>query len=222
MAIIGVFGYSGVGKDVVGSLIQYTLSKRYNMPFKDVVAYPTRHEWWLEEGSGWEIKKWAGKLKAVASILTGIPQEKFEDQEFKKTNLESHWGMTVRDLLQKLGTDAMRNGLHPNSWVNALMADYVPTKVQWAQGPIGGYEDGPMPGWIITDTRFQNEAKAIKDMGGIVIKVERPGVGPINDHSSEIALKDYDFDYTINNDGSLEDLLTQVKKFIESSVFTSL
>lgn len=243
MAIIGVFGYAGSGKDTVGSLIQYVLSGNYDVPINEVLENYKNNEWWLEEKSGWEIKKWAGKLKYIAAILTGIPISKFEDQEFKKTNLGPEWStwepyesdapwigedekaeipMTVRDLLQKLGTDAMRNGLHPNSWVNALMADYTPTQVQWSQGPLGGYEDGPMPNWIITDTRFPNEAQAIKDKGGIVIKVQRPGVGPVNDHPSETALKDYEFDYIINNDGSLEDLLTEIKKFVKSSVFTSL
>lgn len=222
MAIIGVFGYAGSGKDTVGSLIQYVLSGNYDVPINEVIENYKNNEWWLEEKSGWEIKKWAGKLKYIAAILTGIPISKFEDQEFKKTNLGPEWDMTVRDLLQKLGTDAMRNGLHPNSWVNALMADYTPTQVQWSQGPLGGYEDGPMPNWIITDTRFPNEAQAIKDKGGIVIKVQRPGVGPVNDHPSETALKYYEFDYIINNDDSLKELLTKVRKFTESSVFTSL
>lgn len=244
MAIIGVFGYAGSGKDTVGNLIQYTLSKGSNTSFEEVIKDYNIHEWWLEEMSSWEIKKWAGKLKTVASLITGINVEKFEDQEFKKTNLGPEWNipkkyesdalwiaedgesyeepMTVRDLLQRLGTEAMRDGLHKNVWVNALMADYVHTKVQWSQGPIGGYEDGPLPNWIITDTRFPNEAKAIKDKGGIVIKVDRPGVVPINDHPSETALKDYDFDYVIHNNGNIDDLVNNVKKFTNSSVFTSL
>lgn len=236
MAIIGVFGYAGSGKDTVGKLIQYNMS-RSRIPIEELIEDYTMHEWWLEEQSGWEIKKWAGKLKYIASIITGIPVEKFEDQEFKKTNLGSEWDqpipgedwvdgkpvpvpMTVRDLLQKLGTEAMRDGLHKNVWVNALMADYKPTQVQWSQGPIGGYEDGPLPNWIITDTRFPNEAQAIKDKGGVVIKVDRPGVGPVNGHPSEDALKDYNFDYVIHNGGSINDLDNRVIEFINNCIFT--
>lgn len=239
MAIIGIFGYAGSGKDTVGKMIQ-------DLTSPDIPEYGRfdKGQWLPMKGSSpWTIKKWAGKLKVVASLLTGIPVESFEDQEFKKTNLGSEWStwepyesdapwiaegekaeipMTVRYLLQKLGTDAMREGLHQNVWVNALMADYTPTQVQWSDGPVGGYEDGPMPNWIITDTRFPNEAQAIKDKGGIVIKVQRPGVGPVNNHPSETALKYYKFDYIINNDDNLKDLLTKVRKFTESSVFTSL
>lgn len=239
MAIIGIFGYAGSGKDTVGKMIQ-------DLTSPDIPEYGRfdKGQWLPMKGSSpWTIKKWAGKLKVVASLLTGIPVHKFEDQEFKKTNLGPEWStwepyesdapwigegekteipMTVRDLLQKLGTDAMREGLHQNVWVNALMSDYTPTQVQWSDGPVGGYEDGPMPNWIITDTRFPNEAQAIKDRGGIVIKVQRPGVGPVNNHPSETALKYYKFDYIINNDDNLKDLLTKVRKFTESSVFTSL
>lgn len=243
MAIIGVFGYSGSGKDTVGKLIQYNLSKGYTTPIEEVIEDYKMHEWWLDEMSGWEIKKWAGKLKYIASILTGIPVEKFEDQEFKKTNLGHEWDifkpyessapwvgngeiiqepMTVRDLLQKLGTEAMRDGLHTNVWVNALMADYTPTQVQWSDGPLGGYEDGPMPNWIITDTRFPNEAKAIKDRGGMIVKVVRPGVSAINAHPSETALDGWEFDYVIHNDGGINDLNIKIVEFINNCIFTPI
>ena len=220
MAIIGVFGYAGSGKDTVGKLIQYNMSRGSRIPIDELLQDYNIHEWWIEEMSGWEIKKWAGKLKTVASLITGIEVEKFEDQEFKKTNLGPEWGMTVRDLLQRLGTEAMRDGLHPDVWVNALMSDYRP-------GIFSGYigdtrRDIPESNWIITDTRFLNEAQAIKDKGGMVIKVDRPGVGPVNGHPSEDALKDYNFDYVIHNDGSINDLDNKVIEFINNSIFTPI
>lgn len=190
--IIGINGYSGSGKDTVGIIIQYLSCRNTeNNPIEKVCANYEEHEWWLEEQSDWEIKKFAGKLKDIASHLTGIDIEDFEDQEFKKTNLGREWWttcdegwqpMTVREFLQKLGTDALRNGLHDNVWVNALMADYT--------------EDS---NWIITDTRFANEAMAIKQKGGIIIRVDRPGIKPINDHPSEIGLDNWNFDYKIQN-----------------------
>jgi hypothetical protein len=212
--IISLSGYSGSGKDTVGTIIQYLKANPLNTSLEDVLDFPLTHQWWLEESSGWEIKKWAGKLKTIASMLTGIPKEKFEDQEFKKTMLGSEWNMTVRDFLQKLGTDAIRDGLHTNAWVNALMADYIPTQVQWSDGPIGGYEDGPLPNWIITDTRFPNEAQAIKEVGGLVIRVDRPGVKPINNHPSEVGLDNWDFDYKIANVSDLKALTGTVETIL--------
>ena len=241
--IIGVSGYSGSGKDLVGTIIQYLVANNqtgYNnsdTTLNEIIKSQEEHDWWLEEQSGWEIKKWAGKLKEIASMLTGIPKHKFEDQEFKKTNLPEEWNeiqstvrytqkgsyiteqfvpMTVRNFLQKLGTDGLRDGLHENVWVNALMSDYIPDDIQWAQGPIGGYEPGTeLPNWIITDTRFHNEADAIRKKDGILIRVERPGVKPVNNHASETSLDDYNFDHYIPNDGTVEDLAEKIKDILK-------
>lgn len=194
--IIGINGYSGSGKDTIGKIIQ------------DI--YPNDH---------WKIKKFAGKLKQIGSLLTGIPIKKFEDQDFKKTNLGQEWWttcdegwqpMTVRDFLQKLGTDGLRNGLHDNVWVNALMADYK--KIEY-----GDDEQGHYPNWVITDTRFPNEAKAIKEKGGIIIRVNRPGVGAINQHPSETSLDDYRFDYIITNDSDIASLTKSIKTILQKT-----
>jgi hypothetical protein len=230
--IIGINGYAGSGKDTVGTIIQY-LQANTNIHLKDVLKKTPHHIWWLEERSGWEIKKWAGKLKVIASLLTGIPVEKFEDQEFKKVLLGPEWGtvtltplssipvfadiefnslMSVRDFLQRLGTDAIRDNLHINTWVNALMADYKPKQVM---NKSGFFVDDAMSKWIITDTRFPNEAEAIKKADGIIIRVDRPGVKPINPHPSETGLDDWKFDYVINNDGSLKDLTKKVNKILK-------
>ena len=206
--IIGISGYSGSGKDLVGTIIQeISLNK-------------------------WQIKKWAGKLKTIASILTGIPVEKFEDQEFKKTLLGPEWGtvkdiplngvpvfadiqfnslISVRDFLQKLGTDAIRDGLHENTWVNATLADYKKESSECGTSSIGTIVNCvDYPNWIITDTRFPNEAEAIKKAGGIVIRINRPGVQPINPHPSETSLDHWEFDAVINNDGDVSDIVHKV------------
>lgn len=207
MAIIGISGYSGSGKDEVCSKIQQ-----------------------LDANSDWQRKKWAGKLKQIASILTGIPQVMFEDNEFKKSNLGPQWNyndfgriggkknqeMSVRELLQKLGTDALRNTLHNDVWVNALMADYLP--IQYHDGG-NFYHKGEYPNWIITDTRFPNEAQAIKDAGGIVIRVDRMHLAPINEHYSEIALDRWDFDYYIENSGTQNDLYDRVDDFLATIIY---
>lgn len=239
MAIIALSGYSGSGKDSVGKIIQ-SLTET-NIPDYKVF---NGTEWVPMKGfSPWVIKKFAGKLKQIASLLTGIPIEKFEDQEFKKTYLGPEWDvlkmkpgkrqdgifpkkvdmesvpMTVREFLQKLGTDAMRDGLHANTWVNALMADYKPTKLQWSDGPLGGYEEGPMPNWVITDCRFINEARAVKSKEGIVIRIDRSGVGPINNHPSEVELDNWNFDYKIANVSDLEALKHSVEVILNKEGF---
>jgi hypothetical protein len=207
MAILALNGYAKSGKDEIAKMI-------------------------IEMDPTWQVKKFSNKLKQVASILTGVHPDKFEDQLFKNTPLSDDWfvwdyktiaggtlteptfsvdpklrSMTARELLQKLGTEAIRNGLHDNAWVNALMIDYV-----------GMYDIDTdrttYPKWIITDCRFHNEAFAVRDRDGIIVRVNRTGVFPINSHISETAIDKYDFDYVINNDGDIEELRTKVKDLL--------
>ena len=202
--IISITGKIGSGKDTVAQIIQ------------ECAPY---HKW--------EVKKWAGKLKVIAEIISGIPKEKFEDQDFKYTNLPECWdkqvqsgrykttqSMTVRDLLQLLGTEAMRNGLHENVWVNALMCDYIPYSVRGSN-----YEENES-NWIITDTRFPNELNAVREQKGITIKVHRPGRKSNEkqaQHASETALDHVtDWDYVISNDGDLSSLKAKVYEILEA------
>ena len=201
--IISVSGPIGSGKDTIAQIIQ------------EITPY---HKW--------EIQKWAGKLKTIGELISGIPKEKFEDQEFKYTNLPAMWDkdgepMTVRDLLQLLGTEAMRNGLHENVWVNALMSDYTPN--HYLIGSMTRHLDDATalyPNWIITDTRFPNELEAAKTRNGISIKVHRPGSksdAKQAQHASETALNNVtDWDYVISNDGDIDDLRNKVYEVLEA------
>lgn len=206
--IISISGKIGSGKDTVAEII-----KQITPQYK------------------WEVKKFAGKLKEVATLITGIPMDKWEDQEFKKTNLSSEWNrpiyfggefindepMTVRDLLQLLGTEAMRNGLHTNTWVNALFSDYLAQTVTVGENEFKFSEQDEVPNWIITDTRFPNEVAAVKRRKGLLIKVVRDSGNKVGTtHSSETALDKFnEWDYIIDNTGSKEELKQKVFDILE-------
>ena len=230
--IIGISGKIGSGKDTVGLIINYldwfkaanSQGLSTNMSFEEWVnlktaSYPFNH-------NHWEIKKYAGKLKEIACMLTGCTLEQLEDQEFKKLQIGPDWGMTYRELLQKLGTEAMRNGLHENVWVNALMADYKALEThkvpryydEFSKKVLAGYEGiWEYPNWIITDMRFPNEFDAIKSRGGITIRVNRIryiSTHSEGEHESERALDNHNFDYVIDNNGSMSDLILKVREIL--------
>lgn len=145
--------------------------------------------------------------------------------------------LTPRMLLQQIGTDLFRNQLHPNVWVNATMTDY---KIKYfisdvdelgCEETVTTKEFPVYPNWIITDVRFPNEADAIKDREGIIIRIERndyifdengkriiPTKEYINtnnkQHESETALDNYKFDYVINNNGTINNLVDKVKEIL--------
>ena len=98
----------------------------------------------------------------------------------------------VRILLQRFGTDSIRT-LDPNFWV-----DIATNQVSWTDAPV-----------VFTDTRFENEVEMVRDLEGVVVKVER-NVSAIATHRSESSLADALPDYTLHNDGTLDELEDQV------------
>ena len=110
---------------------------------------------------------------------------------------------TIRDIMQVLGTDLLRQGFNNNIHVAATL------------GSIKENEKA-----IITDMRFPNELEAIKKHNGITIRVNRGLIERTGkmiqepEHISETALDDAKFDYVIENNGTIEELIEQVKKIL--------
>jgi dephospho-CoA kinase len=76
---------------------------------------------------------------------------------------------------------------------------------------------------VITDVRFLNEAKAIKDRGGIIVRIIRPQRKTIwetiiglfqmgNDHISETEMDKIDADMVVLNDGTKEELYAKAQQ----------
>ena len=139
---------------------------------------------------------------------------------------------TPRSLLQLLGTECGREIIHPNIWVNSLMADYKNNLEfpLYNEGKVVKEKLHGYPNWIITDTRFPNELAIIEKRSGVTIRVNRPKqewikVGDweaftgkkvihVEEHPSETALDNAEFDYVIENDGELVDLVSKVREIM--------
>ena len=195
----------------------------------------------IYQAQNWEIKKFADKLKDIVCLLIGCTRQQLEDREFKEKVLGEEWDIkiitymdgelhkiynpseyedfdikckypisyisniikqTPRSLLQKIGTDLFRNQLHNNTWVNATFANYQ--------------DDN----WIITDVRFPNELEAVKKHNGIIIRINRGLVERTGkmiqepEHISETALDNAEFDYVIENDCTIDDLIEKVREIL--------
>jgi hypothetical protein len=179
--VIGISGKIGSGKDAFADLFITHVKYKYGILF--------------------ENKKFAYNLKKIVSILTGASMEEVLSREGKLKYLPE-WGMTIGEMQQLVGTEAIRNNIHNNAWVLSLFGTYKAD------------EDF----WIVTDVRFKNEAKIIKEKGGILIRLEgdpnnsRAGDDRNMSHQSEIDLDDYvGFDYVYQNVPPIENL----KEFVE-------
>lgn len=198
--IVGIVGKKGSGKDTVAGIIQYLIAERKGeIDSNSEQDYKYRPQ--LKRG-GFEIRKFAYKLKLICSILLNEPINKFENEKFK--NSITKYGITVREFMQKVGTEAIRDNIHKDIWINSLMSEYIPDMKT-------GF-----PKWIITDVRFKNEAEAIKDIARknnqdyFLIKVIRPNIINNDNHISEVELDQIECNATIINDGTIENLVKKV------------
>lgn len=105
----------------------------------------------------------------------------------------------VRRLLQAMGTEVGREIFGSSTWT-----DLVKRKMEGVENVV------------ITDVRFANEAEMVREQGGMVWRVFRPGVGPVNAHPSDRL--DFEFDYRIDNDGSIEELQARVDQLLHFAV----
>lgn len=208
MKIIGINGTLGSGKTTAAILLAAILdTKGYDVYYKT----------------------YAFKLKQIVEILTGMKlmhddsgyvfQNGLRDfSEAQKNTYIEDYGMTVGQMLQFLGTDLFRNHWDKDVWLKAVFMDYNPKDMN---GKI----------WIIGDVRFPNEAEWIKKLAPGENKIIRITGDPngTNErstrdkkHASEISMDNYEFDYEIVNDGTLEDLRNKLQAFANDNIKISL
>ena len=143
---------------------------------------------------GWHRIAVADKLKAIAYDLnpwvntTNANMIRLRDLVDRAGWEEAKKHADVRDLLQRLGV-ACRDHIDTNVWVAAALKDLP------ADQSV-----------VITDCRFPNEVVAVESLGGTMVRLERDGIAAVNAHSSESALDDFAFKYTIRNNSSVETL----------------
>lgn len=92
----------------------------------------------------------------------------------------------VRRLLQDHGV-SIREHVDGLAWVTATMTPVAKTRADGT--PV-----------VITDVRFPNEVEAIREAGGQLVRIWRPGQPDTGGHVSENALNDYRADHTVYND----------------------
>lgn len=213
--------FSGALKQIVAILIGCTVEQLEDRDFKDSTL---SKEWWYTDygGDRTSLEDTIQAMWVDSGMRAGgqyPTQEWIESVTIKPT---------VRQLLQEVGTNAIREVIHPNAWINALFAQYKQTGWNTDKYPemVPKY-----PNWIITDTRFPNEADAVKQRGGILIRLERINkteamvrdimgatLSPLSSsamHPSETALDSYTFDEVVPNQGTLDELYSWAKIIVK-------
>ena len=215
--IIAISGKKQSGKDTTAKILQFLAyvdqlhaqakaqGETIELPsylefleFNDAVTQPI------------QVKKFAGKLKNIVAELLSCNVSNLESEDFKNSKIEylstEDKCITPRYLLQYLGTDVLRNSINEDIHVNALLND------------IKSSQNANILAFVITDLRFRNELEAIKKHGGLTIRLNRNEANKIvsnSQHESETALDNAQFDITIDNNGTFEELFLKVQKVYE-------
>ena len=103
-------------------------------------------------------------------------------------------GKSPRFLLQTLGTEWGRDTVSKTLWLDILMG-----RAMACGGDV-----------VVPAVRFENEAAAIREMGGHVVRVVRPDAPAVRQHASETGVPDELVSWELHNDSTIESLERRV------------
>lgn len=158
---------------------------------------------YLRTRYGFEKYSLAEPIKAALNAMFGWTSEMWEDREWKERPAHEACGRSPRFLSQTLGTEWGRQVVDGEVWVARAHSRWMALH----DGVDATF--GPLPRLVIPDVRFQNEARWIREQGGVVVEVVRHGT-PQQDHASEAGIPDRLIDYRVSND---RDVLTFLQTF---------
>jgi hypothetical protein len=209
--IIGICGFIGSGKDTIADYLvnlHHFRRESFANTLKDAVAQVFGWDRTMLEGRTKQAREWREQVDPWWAQRLGIPH------------------LTPRYILQQWGTEVCRKNFHDDIWIASLE-----NKLRNSRDDV-----------VISDCRFPNEIAAIKKAGGIVVRVVRGpepewydaavsrNRGPngnstwalsgrrleqLGVHASETAWVGTRFDVVLDNNGTLDDLLVQVKRLVQ-------
>jgi len=188
---------------------------------------------YLQNIYGFKRDSFAATLKDAVAAVFGWDRELLEGRTTEsrawREQVDPWWAsrlsmpnLTPRLVLQKWGTEVARKSWHDDTWIASLE-----NKLSRAHNDI-----------VITDVRFPNEIEAVRNAGGIVIRVVRgpepewyetalgatAGILPDQEllkqlgvHPSEWAWIGTEFDAVLdNNQEGLDNLYQQIRDLVIS------
>lgn len=210
--IIGICGLIGSGKDTVADYLVNVHGFRresFAGTLKDAVAAVFDWDRTLLEGRTRASREWREQVDPWWAVRLNMPD------------------LTPRWVLQYWGTEVMRRGFHDDIWIAS-----IENKIRNLQDHV-----------VISDCRFPNEIASIRAAGGRIVRTCRGAdpewfaaavavnAGPTHNlnwtssrsmldrhkvHASETAWAGTEFDYILDNNGSMDELYTQVDLIVKS------
>lgn len=182
----------------------------------------------LKKEFGFIEYSFAEPLKEICKQMFGLSDAQVYGDYEVKDKIDERLGVSPREILQKFGTNFGRQYLHeilPNLkvpkgefWLQTFKwwyeqhenQDIVLKKLESPETYVLRRQELKV---VIADVRFLNEAKIIKDLGGIIIRVYRPELKlEESNHVSETEMKEIEHDYYVVSNENIEDFREQIRK----------
>lgn len=146
-----------------------------------------------------------------------------------------HRELSPRVMLQTLGTEWGRERIHTDLWMNyglrvsKTLLHLDGSTRPWSYDPLEGVKPATgtssqdtVRGVVISDVRFENEFRAIREAGGSVVRVIRPDTDAdastvgVAGHVSEAQEFSFaNFDFILNNDRTLLELFENLDQYMK-------
>ena len=208
--IIGICGLIGAGKDTAADYLvnlHHFRRESFANTLKDAVSQVFGWDRTMLEGRTKHSREWREQVDVWWAERLNIPE------------------LTPRWVLQQWGTNVLRTGFHDDIWIASLE-----NKLRNSKDDI-----------VISDCRFPNELAAIKNAGGITMRTHR-GDEPVwldiaelynsyttdvdkqemknileqnyGVHASEYSSVGLDYDWNLDNNGTIDSLHKQIESII--------
>lgn len=178
--LIGICGCKGSGKDTFGEYVCRSKDKYLSYAFAD-------------------------PLKRVCIELFDLSERQVYHPVAKEV-VDVRWGCTPRHIMQVVGTEICRNVLPIH-----IMGMNTSEGTFWVRKFHNWYRklQGTDTNVVVTDVRFLDEVEAIKNLGGIVVKIVREGTN-YDKHASEVEVSRIVADHTLTNNGTISDFYNDI------------
>lgn len=182
--LIGFTGKAGSGKSTACQMVQDDLPDVIRVNFKDGLVA--------------EMKKNFPKLLQQLTYNEYIiDEDRYDRQCYDIDDLFKYKPPMMRTLMQEYGTE-VRRGDDPDYWIR-----------QWKETVLTNQQFHI----VCDDVRFLNEAKALKDLGGILVMIKRDDTMDTGTHQSEVEMDQMVPDFVFNAvAGDHDGLRTQIRE----------
>ncbi len=176
MKIIGLGHYSRTGKDSLANALLASIHEYDSYHMTKKISF------------AWKLKQIAFDLYAWDGMREPEFYETKEGEPYRDIVLPTI-GKTPVQVWVDLGTPAVRQQVYDRTWIDFVL------KTNHRVSTL-----------VIPDVRFPNEIEAVREAGGTLIKVVRPGYGP-RPTVADRALVGYDgWDYVVGSSGEMDEL----------------